>query len=67
MTHTTEELLFAAAVRERMGTLRLAKTKNMSAEERADFDAKPKSELIEEVMNEFDWIATVIAKIRSRT
>lgn len=66
MKHTTEELLFAAAVRERIGALRLAKTKDMTKEERAAFDLRPANALIEEAMQELNGIAGVIAQIRSR-
>lgn len=66
MKHTTEELLFAAAVRERVGALRLAKIKDMTKEERAAFDLQSINPLIEEVMQEFDGFAKVIASIRSR-
>lgn len=66
MKHTTEELLFAAAVRERLKTLQLAKTKDMTDEELAAFNSKPVDALIEEVMDEFNRIANVIARIRSR-
>lgn len=66
MKHTTEELLFAAAVRERVRTLRTAKTADMTPEQRKEFDAKPANDLVEEVMREFDGIANVIAQIRAR-
>ena len=66
MKHTTEELLFAAAVRERIGTLRVSKTKNMTDAERAAFNERPANELVEEALQEFDGIATLIAQIRSR-
>ena len=66
MKHTTEELLFAAAVRERALGLRRAKTKDMTDEELAAFDAEhPLKALIEDVMEELDSIAAVIAQVRS--
>lgn len=67
MKHSLEELLFAAAVRERIGSLRRAKTQHMTPDERAAFDAQPANALIEEVIAELDGIAAVIAKIRQRT
>lgn len=66
MKHSTEELLLALAVRERIGALRLAKTKGMTPAERQAFDAKPANELIEEALKEINGIATVIAQIRAR-
>lgn len=66
MKHTTEELLLALAVRERLTSLRMAKIKNMTDEEVKAFDAKPINELIEIVMKEIDGIANVITSHRSR-
>jgi hypothetical protein len=65
MKHTTEELLLALAIHERVAQLRLAKTANMTEEEEAAFKALPVDALIKEAMAEIDSIATVISKIRA--
>nr|WP_314711576.1 hypothetical protein [uncultured Comamonas sp.] len=67
MKHTTEELLFAAAVCERVLKLRMAKTVNMSKEEAEAFNALPSDPLIEDALREFDAVATFISEFRSRS
>ena len=66
MKHTIDELLFAAAVSERVLKLRMAKTVNMSKEEADAFNAQPVDPLIKEAVREFEEIASFIAEIRSR-
>lgn len=67
MKHTTEELLFAAAVSERVSKMRMARTVHMSKEEGDAFNALPIDPLIEDALREFDAIATFITEFRSRS
>ena len=67
MKHTTEEMLLALAVRERVAKLRDAKTRGMTKEEVQAFDAKPVNDLVEIVMQEIDGMANLISQIRSRS
>ena len=66
MKHNTEELIFAALLRERIGSLRLTKIKHMTDEETEAFDMRPANELIEEAMEELSGIATLVKKIQER-
>lgn len=66
MKHTTEELLFAAAVLRRVTELRSAKYLGMTEAEKDAFDAQPINALVEQAMKELNGIATVIAQVRSR-
>lgn len=66
MKHSTEELIFAALLRERMRSLRMSKIRNMSDEEAADFDRQPVDALVEEAMEEMQDIANLIKVIRAR-
>ena len=64
MKHTTEELLLAAAVRKRVGEMRLAKTRDMTDEEEQAFRNRPANDLIAEALTELTAFASVIAKLR---
>jgi hypothetical protein len=66
MKHSTEELIFAALLRERIGSLRLSKIGHMSDEETEAFDREPVNALIEEAMKELNGIATLVKKIQER-
>lgn len=65
MAHTTEELLLAAAVRERVGAMRIALGKDMNDEEYAAFMKQPVAPLIKEVLIELNQIADVIKRTQS--
>lgn len=64
MEHTTEELLLALAVRERMKSLRNAKAKNMTDAEYKQFCSRPDDDLFQEVMEEANTLASMIKRMR---
>lgn len=64
MKHSTEELLLAAAVRKRVGEMRIAKTMHMTDEEADAYNAQPANDLIQEAVSELERFAQVIAKLR---
>lgn len=66
MKHTTEEMIFAALLRERISSLRLAKISRMSDEEVKTFDGQGANALIEEAMEELNGIAALVKQIRGR-
>jgi hypothetical protein len=66
MKHTTEEMIFAALVRQQVSKRITAKTLNMTDEEAAAFRQRPVNDLIEEVIEELQDIAAVIKKLPDR-
>ena len=65
MKHSTEELLFAAAIRERAASIRTSKTRGMSEQDAEEFMKKPANDLIKEALEEFSRIADVVSKLRA--
>jgi len=61
MKFSTEELLLAAAVRDRVSEMRVTQANNLPPEERANFWKQPVNSFIEEAMEELEGIASVIA------
>lgn len=66
MKHTTEELIFAALLRQRMQTLRMSKTADMTDDEERAFNEQPANGLVEEAMKELQGIATLVKQIQAR-
>ncbi len=64
MKHTTEELLLAAAIRERAAEIRNARARSMPAEEVERFKARPANDFIADALDEFSRIAVVVKKLR---
>lgn len=67
MKHTTEELLFAAAVRQRVGDMRSARLLHMTDEQATEFRKQPANDLIEEAVRELEGFANIIAKLREES
>lgn len=65
MAHTTEELLLAAAVRERVSAIRRGRATHMSDEEFAAFMKQPIAPLIKEALIELNQIADDIKRFQA--
>lgn len=67
MKHTLEELLFAAAVRRRVGEMRNARIMNMTDEEAIAYRKEPADGLIAEAVAELEAFAKVIGTLRDKS
>jgi len=66
MKYTTQELLFAAAVKERVLQMQIARAQHMTEAQRRAFMEAPVNDLIAEVVEELESYARVIASVQTK-